>query len=138
MEGSTTLVATTTAPTTGPTTVAEYRKQPLDKRIADFKKFRARPGCADRVPCMLTIDDKTLKATWSGKWRFAVFPDTTVGAFMHMVRKQIQLRSDQAIFLFVDNSMPQQSRTIGDIYREFRCEDGMLYLTIMGESVYGC
>ena len=43
----------------------------------------------------------------------------SVGQFYCLIRKRIELRSEDALFFFVNNAMPPTSKTMGEIYQVF-------------------
>ena len=71
------------------------------------------------------------------KHKYLVPEDLTVGQFMYVIRKRIQLRQEEAIFLFINNRMPPVSCTIRDIYDNQRDPDGFLYIEYSGENCFG-
>lgn len=73
------------------------------------------------------------------KQKFLVPADITVGKFVYQIRKQIMLRPETALFLFVGNGvLPPTAALIGQLDERFRDADGMLYITIASESTFGC
>uniref|UniRef100_A0A3Q3A839 GABA(A) receptor-associated protein like 2 n=1 Tax=Kryptolebias marmoratus TaxID=37003 RepID=A0A3Q3A839_KRYMA len=54
------------------------------------------------------------------KRKYLVPSDITVAQFMWIIRKRIQLPSENAIFLFVDKTVPQSSITMGQL-EHIRC-----------------
>jgi GABA(A) receptor-associated protein len=66
------------------------------------------------------------------KRKFLVPNDISVAQFMWIIRKRIQLPSEKAIFLFVNKTIPQSSSTMGQIYTNFKDEDGFLYIAFSG------
>lgn len=72
------------------------------------------------------------------KQKYLVPIDATVGRFIHEIRKQIKLKSEQALFIFVDKDiLPSASAEMGLIYQKYRDIDGFLYLTYTGENTFG-
>ncbi|KAI0984167.1 hypothetical protein GJ496_009606 [Pomphorhynchus laevis] len=71
------------------------------------------------------------------KKKFLVPADISVAQFMWIIRRRIVLSSEQAIFLFIDNSVPQASSTMGQLYSEFKNDDGFLYIAYSGENTFG-
>lgn len=114
----------------------------------DFKKntsFEARKAQSqrvlqqnpDRVPVIIE------RATGSSlakidKSKYLVPRDLIMGQFMHVIRKHVKLTEKQAIFVFVNNSLPPMSAVFSTIYENFKDEDGFLYITYSGENVFGC
>ena len=71
------------------------------------------------------------------KRKFLVPNDISVAQFMWIIRKRIQLPSEKAIFLFVNKTIPQSSSTMGQIYNNYKDEDGFLYISYSGENTFG-
>jgi GABA(A) receptor-associated protein len=104
------------------------------KRQAEGEKIvRKYP---DRVP---VIVEKSPKARVKDldKKKYLVPSDLTVGQFYFLIRKRIQLRAEDALFFFVNNTIPPTSATMGSLYQEHKEEDNFLYIAYSDESVYG-
>jgi len=63
--------------------------------------------------------------------------DLTVGQFVYVIRKRIQLEPEKAIFVFVNDTLPPTAALMSQIYKEQAAEDGFLYCTYSGESTFG-
>ena len=61
----------------------------------------------------------------------------TVGQFVYVIRKRINVPSDKAIFIFVNNTLPQTSALMSTVYEQHRDEDGFMYFTYSGENTFG-
>ena len=64
--------------------------------------------------------------------------DLTIGQFMYVIRKRLNLRAEEAIFLFVSNTIPPSSYIIGQVYHNHKDPDGFLYIQYSKENVFGC
>jgi GABA(A) receptor-associated protein len=72
------------------------------------------------------------------KNKYLVPGDLSIGQFMHVIRQRLKLNAAKAIFLFINNSMiPPSSMSLGEIYNEYKNEDGFLYITYSGENTFG-
>jgi len=71
------------------------------------------------------------------KHKYLVPPEMTIGNFMCVIRKRIQVEKYDALFLFVENSIPSNSSTIGDIYYKYKDPDGFLYICYSKENTFG-
>lgn len=71
------------------------------------------------------------------KTKFLVSRDLTVGQFLYIIRKYIDVHKDTALFLFVRDTIPPNSACISDIYDLYRDADGFLYITYSLESTFG-
>ena len=102
----------------------------LDESSCIKKKY------PERVPVIvekaLSSDIQTID-----KKKFLVPGDLTVGQFVYVIRKRIQLSSDQAIFIFVNNTLPSHTSLMSQLYKEHSDTDGFLYIIYSGESTFG-
>lgn len=71
------------------------------------------------------------------KTKFLVSRDLTIGQFIYIIRKFIDINQDAAIFLFVKDTIPPNSACISDIYNLYKDIDGFLYITYSIESTFG-
>uniref|UniRef100_A0A8V0ZZH1 GABA type A receptor associated protein like 1 n=1 Tax=Gallus gallus TaxID=9031 RepID=A0A8V0ZZH1_CHICK len=60
-----------------------------------------------------------------------------LGQFYFLIRKRIHLRPEDALFFFVNNTIPPTSATMGQLYEDNHEEDYFLYVAYSDESVYG-
>ena len=98
-----------------------------------FHVMRKYPG---RVP--VVIRPKNDKTPLIDKEKYLVPRDMSVAQFVVIIRKHIKLKSSEAIFIFVNNTLPPNSGKIGDIYDEHRdFLDHMLYTTYNMENTFG-
>jgi GABA(A) receptor-associated protein len=91
----------------------------------------------DRIPIIV----EKRKGTRIGdinKSKFLVPNDITIGKFIIEIRKHIEITPEQAIYIFVgDGTIPQSSTLISHIYRQYKDNDGFLYMTYSGENTFG-
>jgi GABA(A) receptor-associated protein len=71
------------------------------------------------------------------KNKYLVPGDLTVLQFMSLIRKRIKLANDQALFIYVNGTLPASSTMFSGLYAEHRDEDGFLYVVYTGESSFG-
>lgn len=74
----------------------------------------------------------------SQRRKYLVPRDITMGQFKYVIRKRIELLPDQALFVFVNNTVlaPTQAM-ISEVHKEHADEDGFLYMVYNGESTFG-
>eukprot|EP00287_Rhodomonas_sp_CCMP768_P013809 CAMPEP_0196757392 /NCGR_PEP_ID=MMETSP1091-20130531/103639_1 /TAXON_ID=302021 /ORGANISM="Rhodomonas sp., Strain CCMP768" /LENGTH=109 /DNA_ID=CAMNT_0042106165 /DNA_START=120 /DNA_END=449 /DNA_ORIENTATION=+ len=105
-----------------------------ETRKAESQRMRSK--YPDRIPVIVE------KAVGSDipdvdKKKYLVPTDLTVGQFVHVIRKRIKLTPEKAIFIFVNNSLPPTAALMTAVYDEHKDEDGFLYITYNGESIFG-
>ena len=114
--------------------------------IKDFKKidFNARRGEAERITqkypdrCPVVVDRLDgSSAPNLRKHKYLVPRDLTVGQFLYLIRKQLKVKHEQAIFLFIKEAIPASSSLIGDVFEERKDVDGFLYAVYSLENTFG-
>jgi GABA(A) receptor-associated protein len=110
------------------------KKFPLKKRIDDSAHIRKK--YPTRFPVIVEKDDKT-DVPDIDKKKYLVPSDLTVGQFMYVIRKRINLEPEKALFLFINNTLPPIAAMISQIYEQHKNEDGFLYVLYSGENTFG-
>jgi GABA(A) receptor-associated protein len=109
-------------------------KFPLKKRREEASRIRKK--YPDRVPVIVEKADGS-EINNIDKKKYLVPSDLTVGQFVYVVRKRIKLAPEQAIYLFINNTIPPSSALMSQIYHEHIDVDGFLYVEYSGESTFG-
>lgn len=116
----------------------------LHKRTSLCKKITEK--YPDRVPVIVersskTRDDSILDIP---KRKFLVPADLSTTEFIREIRKQIKLRPDQAIWLFIDCPSFRSKvilsgglMTMAQIHSKYKDQDGFLYIVYSGENYFG-
>lgn len=71
------------------------------------------------------------------KHKYLVPRNLTIGEFHQILRKRIDIKPEEAIFLLINNKSPMINSTIEDIYDDDKDESGFLFVNIMKESTFG-
>lgn len=106
---------------------------PFEKRKAEADRIMEK--YPDRIPIIVETSEKS-KITIDRK-KFLVPGSLSFGQFVYVIRKRIQLPPDQAIFLFVNNTLPPASALVSQVYNENRSDCGFLFLSLSEESTFG-
>ena len=96
-----------------------------------FSKF---PG---RIPVIVQRNKKNNETPKIDKEKFLVPGDLTLGQFVFVIRKRINLSPEKALFLFVGNTLPTTGSLMREIYQLHKDEDGFLYTIYSGENSFG-
>jgi GABA(A) receptor-associated protein len=96
-----------------------------------FSKF---PG---RVPVIVQRNNKNNETPKIDKEKFLVPGDLTLGQFVFVIRKRINLAPEKALFLFVGNTLPTTGSLMREIYHSYKDIDGFLYVIYSGENSFG-
>jgi GABA(A) receptor-associated protein len=112
------------------------KKVTLEKRKEEVEKqLKNHPG---KIPIVIQ-QSKSSKLTLpeSFKFKFLVPPEQTFGSFVFEIRKRINLKPEQALFVFVNDAIPPSSHTMEEVYNKYKDEDGFLKLLFCEENVFG-
>ena len=90
----------------------------------------------DRIPVYVNRKEKS-DVPDIIKHKYLVPKEMTLGNFVYILRKNIKLTSDKAIFVFIDNKIPSVSESMDTLYNENAAEDGFMYVIYSGESTFG-
>ncbi len=105
----------------------------LEKRLLEsnriLEKYR------DRIPCIIEIDRNSHLQL--DKKKFLVPNDITIGQFLYVVRKRVDVKKEESLFLFTNNILPPSSKLLLEIYKEYRDEDNFLYFILSSENTFG-
>ena len=91
-----------------------------------------------RIPVFVTRATNTCKDIPDlQRKKFLVSGDLTIGQFIYVVRRQLVLKPEQALFMFVGDILPVSSQTLREVYGRYASTDGALRLTYTSESAFG-
>ena len=98
----------------------------------------------DKVPVVIKKDKSSKKLTDIGTIKYLVQDHITVGQFIYILRKRIELSPEEALYLYanINNSKSQYVLSANDemitIYNNYKNEkDCILHLVYAGENVFG-
>lgn len=91
----------------------------------------------DRKPVICEKSKKDSKLPDIDKKKYLVHNELSIGQFIYVIRKRMNLRPEEAIFLFINNKIISTTSTIQEIYYQEKDEDGFLYIEYAKENVFG-
>ncbi|ONK61650.1 uncharacterized protein A4U43_C08F32160 [Asparagus officinalis] len=71
------------------------------------------------------------------KRKYLVPRDMSVGQFIHILRCRLHLASGRALFVFINDTLPQTASLMYSIYESYKDEDGFLYMCYSSEKTFG-
>lgn len=82
--------------------------------------------------------DKEKSLPLLDKTKFLVPQELSMSQFVTIIRNRLRISSTQAFYLIVNNkSMASMSKSLAEIYRENKDEDGFLYITYASQEMFG-
>lgn len=112
------------------------KKDSFDKRKEEVEKqLKNYPG---KIPIIIQQSKSSkLALPDTFKFKFLVPPELTFGSFVYEIRKRINLKPEQALFVFVNEALPPSSSSMDEIYSKYKDTDGFLKLMFCEENVFG-
>ncbi len=104
----------------------EERKNESSKLLQKYK---------ERIPIICERIDSSIKELPKGK--FLVPKDLCISDFMYVIRQKINLSSENAMYIFVNNKLVPNSQILSIVYENNKDKDGFLYVTYGNESTFG-
>lgn len=111
------------------------RNHTLELRRAEAARImHLYPG---RIPIIVERSSRNTDLPPIKKSKFLAPIDFTVGQFIYVLRKNMSLPPEKALFVFISGSLPATSTLIRELYADHKADDGFLYVLYSGESTFG-
>ncbi len=111
------------------------RRHTLELRRAEANRIMTMyPG---RIPVIVERSNRSADLPPLSKAKFLAPYDFTVGQFIYVLRKNMKLPPEKALFIFVNSTLPATSSLLRELYAEYKGDDGFLYVLYSGESTFG-
>eukprot|EP00296_Roombia_truncata_P001849 JP437690.1.p1 GENE.JP437690.1~~JP437690.1.p1 ORF type:complete len:121 (-),score=40.27 JP437690.1:156-518(-) len=108
---------------------------PFEKRRQESERIINKYN--DRIPVIVHRHPKSTNVPEMEKKKFLVPNELTNAQFLSVIRKRVNLAPEQAIFVFIKDTLAPAHVTLKELYSEHKDEDGFLYMTYSGENTFG-
>jgi GABA(A) receptor-associated protein len=109
---------------------------PFEDRFSDTKNILIK--YPDRIPIICERSKTANKdCPMIDKNKYLIPMDLTMGQFIYVIRKRLNIPAEKAIFLFVNDSLLPSSTPIGHIYHLYKDNDNFLYVSYSFENTFG-
>ena len=117
-----------------PEFIDEFKRVPETTRCAESTRMKQKyPGRY----CIIVDKAINTDAPDIDKHKFLVPGDITVGQFLYVIRKRLKINQEKAIFIFVQNKLPQSSMLLSEAYDQYHDRDGFMYMLYSTENTFG-
>lgn len=92
----------------------------------------------DRIPVICQKNKNApLTCPTIDKQKYLVPNDLSIGQFMYIIRKRLQLSPEKALYIFINGTIPNVGKLMSTIYNEHQDADGFLYIYYNLENTFG-
>lgn len=109
-------------------------KNKFEDRIEESNKILKKYPL--RVPIIVEKCSKSL-INDIDKNKYLVPNDLNMNQFVYIIRKRVKLDKSQSIFLLVNNTICPSNTPMGNIYNDYKDDDGFLYIKYSSENTFG-
>jgi GABA(A) receptor-associated protein len=111
----------------------------VDSRFSRTEALRVLNKYPDRIPVIVNrATNATEKTLYLDCQKFLVPGELTMGQFMYVIRKRMNIAPYEALFLFINGVIPPTNSLMSTVYEEMKDEDTLfLYVTYSMENVFG-
>jgi len=110
-------------------------KHSFTKRADEADKVKEK--YPNRIPVICEINPRDTSTLRLPKMKYLVPDSLTVGQFMYVLRKQMTLKPEEAIFILINDTLPPTASLMSQLYNKHADTDGFLYCFLCKESVFG-
>jgi GABA(A) receptor-associated protein len=116
--------------------MSSFQKKTVPERKAEV--LRLLKKYPDKIPVIIVKDKQCKNLAEPSATKFLIPRELSVAQFIYTLRKRIFLNSEQALFLFFNNTIVNTSEDMFSVYEKFRDKDDeMLYAVYSTESTFG-
>ena len=92
----------------------------------------------DRIPIICERSNiASHDCPYIDKNKYLVPNNITVGNFLYIIRKRMNISANKAMFLFVNNHVLHSTQTLSNTYEYYKDEDEFLYIMYSFENTFG-
>ena len=112
--------------------------EPLFERRKRFFLYKSKNKVLNRVPVVL-IKDPNCRDFQGFEKMNKLYPDyAKMADFMLMIKQKLSLEPDDALFFLVNGKkVVLGDEVMGNVYKEFKYVDGLLYIVFSKEKIWG-
>ena len=110
------------------------KKYKFEQRLKESTNIKKK--YTNRIPIIIERNKKS-ELPDIDKHKYLVPNDLTLGQFVYIIRKRINLPSHMAMFLLINNTLPPTNELLINVYNQNRDADGFLYGMYDSQATFG-
>ena len=116
---------------------SEQFKSKYSKEQRSTESGRILQKYPDKIPIICEKYYRDTSDLKIDKSKYLTNSDMTMGQFLYVIRKRININSKQSLFMFCDNVLIPGNMLLREAYDKHKDEDGFLYLHFSLENTFG-
>lgn len=119
------------------TSIPFKKRHTLEERKKKFLQFKERNS--ELIYCIIEKDIHNDSIPHLDTNLFGFNKNSSFSSIFAVIRSKLKIPMSYALFLFLqkNNTLPNLSKTIDEIYDEYKDEDGFLYIVYTSENTFG-
>lgn len=91
-----------------------------------------------KIPVVVERYQREVNLPLMDKTKFLVPQELTIMNFAIIIKKRLGVQTGRAFYFVINNqSMASTSKTVSEVYKEHRDDDGFLYMTYASQEMFG-
>lgn len=90
-----------------------------------------------KIPVFVTRASSAKDIPDIPKHKFLAPSNLSLGQFIWVIRKQLTLPPEKALFIFINNTLPTSNSLLSELYANYKSPDGALRMTYTSENTFG-
>lgn len=112
------------------------QRRPFEIRKLEVENIRKK--FPTKIPVVVERYPREVNLPVMDKTKFLVPQELTMMNFAIIIKNRLRVQTSRAFYFVVNNqSMASTSKTVAEVYKEHKDEDGFLYMTYASQEVFG-
>lgn len=119
----------------------EVTKPFKQRRTFEARKLEVeniRKKFPNKIPVVVERYQREVNLPLMDKTKFLVPQELTILNFAIIIKNRLRIPTSRAFYFVINNqSMASTSKTVAEVYKEHKDEDGFLYMTYASQEMFG-
>lgn len=121
---------------TNPDDLCFKQRRTFEARKQEVAKIRKK--FPTKIPVVVERYQREANLPVMDKTKFLVPQELTIMNFAIIIKNRLRIPTGRAFYFVINNqSMASTSKTIAEVYKEYKDEDGFLYITYASQEMFG-
>lgn len=114
---------------------SKFKLKPFDKRFKESTYMMNKHS--NSVCCIIDKLENCKNINELKKNKFIIPKDLLISQLIYIIKKRIVIDSRMSVFIYINNIIPMSNLKIGEVYKNYKDDDGFLYIKYAIENTFG-